>query len=466
MEFIFTYISDLFAVVCFCYAGLIFYKDYKNKLAVYLAQIVLFTGLWAFANALADISQSGKMVLFFSGLALLSYMFFAASFFSFVYFFIKKYISVSFWYLVITYGFSTTISVLAFTPLSYKNPVVFYTSPAVVEVGPVILISVIIAHLIFAAAYFLIFKNYKKMPEKSKYQILYIFIGSLITVLGAIFFTVVLPMLGNPNFYSTGPVFGVFLITAISYSIFKHQLIDTKITISNLEKKILERTLELQTLQQTQSQMMIDISHALQTPLTIIKSHISSLKQSPEFTEKANEIEKVLDQISKKTYDLIRLAKLETKTEELNFEPVNLTELLNDIAEQMEIVCQAQNITFEHKIQPGVFVYGDKKKLEELITNLLSNAIKYIANQRKIYLQLAKKQFIEIEVTDTGIGIPENMTEQIFEKFYRAKTSSLNNIGTGVGLAICKKILDYHNGKIKVVSKPGQGSSFTVYLAK
>jgi signal transduction histidine kinase len=447
------------------YTGLILYAHYKNVLAKCLAVIVFFVGLWAFSNGAADISISNNSVLFWSGMALLAYMFFAAGFFNFIYFFIKGYIKLSVWPLRLVYLFSAAISILAFTPLSYHDPLILFVSPALVDVGPVILISLVTAHLIFASGYFLLLKNYKKMPERQKYQSLYIIVGSFLTILGAIIFTVILPMLGNANLYSTGPIFGVFLIIGISYAIFKYHLIDIKITISNLERKIQERTLEIRNLQQFQSRMMIDISHALQTPLTIIKSRLENLAKNTESANEVRALEKTLDEISKKTYDLIRLARLEIKEEQFNFENFSLSDLATDIAEQMEIICQAQNIKLICSIQKEIWINGDKKKIEELVNNLLSNAIKYSANKREVYLEVGKNRLVQVIVKDTGIGIAPEMVDKIFDKFYRTNPGDLNTIGTGVGLAICKKIANIHKAEIKVTSQLGEGSVFTVIFS-
>lgn len=232
-----------------------------------------------------------------------------------------------------------------------------------------------------------------------------------------------------------------------------------------LEQAVRERTQELENMREVQSQMMIDISHSLQSPLTVMKSQLDNLRQKANVEESSLfNLDNGLDEVSRRIYDLLRLAKMEAMKEYYNLECLDLSELANEIAEYVHLTCSQQNIKFRAEITPGVFVNGDKQKLEELINNLISNSIKFIANSKTITLVLKTvDRFAEISIEDTGIGIKSEDLNKIFERFYRS--SGNNGIsGMGVGLAICKSIVAAHQGSIRAKSKVGVGSKFYIKI--
>ena len=111
-------------------------------------------------------------------------------------------------------------------------------------------------------------------------------------------------------------------------------------------------------------------------------------------------------------------------------------------------------------------VYGSREELARLVTNLLSNAIKYNRDHGSITVAAgAESAYLNLAVTDTGIGIPAEALPRLFSDFYRVKTPETRSItGTGLGLAIVKRIAEAHQGRVTVESIPGKGSTFSVYL--
>lgn len=230
-----------------------------------------------------------------------------------------------------------------------------------------------------------------------------------------------------------------------------------------LEEKVKKRTFQIQKLQEEQKQMMIDISHGLQNPLTVMKNEMYHLKDSASDIHNFNVCEKSIDEISKFIYDLLKLAKLESDTESFKKESINLSALFDELIEYFDVIATEKNITIIKNIQNNVTIYGNGEKIEELITNLISNAIKYIANERKITITLQKiDAVIEIKIKDTGIGISKNDLPNIFNRFYRTENSADGIKGTGLGLAICKKIVEKHNGTITAQSELNKGTTFTI----
>lgn len=236
----------------------------------------------------------------------------------------------------------------------------------------------------------------------------------------------------------------------------------------SLEQKVEERTREIVLLREQERQMMADISHGLQTPLTIVKSELGKLKQQLPETGHFNAFERSIDMISKFIYDLLTLARLD-KTENIApLEPIDFSELVSDLAEYTTIPAEAEGITVSEAIAPNIFVSGEKDRLTEAIVNILGNAMKYIGREGKKGIAVAlsaDSTHALLTISDTGIGIPESDLPHLFERFYRVNNNEAKHPkGTGLGLAITKRIIERHGGSISVKSTLGKGTTFTITL--
>ncbi|HEX8947181.1 MAG TPA: HAMP domain-containing sensor histidine kinase [Candidatus Paceibacterota bacterium] len=230
-----------------------------------------------------------------------------------------------------------------------------------------------------------------------------------------------------------------------------------------LEKKVAERTEHLEELQAYQRRMVGDISHALQTPLTVLTSAVENLKRDSDVPE--NDValaSQSIERLSQLMYALLRLSKLEALPAE-SHERFSLSAAVSDIAEYIETVCQERGITLTRHIEPDIKMAGDQAQIEELLTNLLSNAVRYTQRSAKREITLTLQRHageIDMAVADTGSGIPADSLPHLFERFYRAPNNT--EPGTGLGLAIVKRIAELHGGTISVESTEGQGATFTV----
>jgi len=235
----------------------------------------------------------------------------------------------------------------------------------------------------------------------------------------------------------------------------------------NLEKKVEERVSEVKKLQDKQTQIVLDISHALQTPLTIAKGELAILKQKMPNVTAFNSFEKTIDHLSRFISGILQLAKLDFISDDYKKETVNLSGLMADLLEYFAVLVEPKKITIIPEIKAGIFVPGKRDKLQEVIINLVSNAIKYIANDKKIFITLEDTESkARIIIKDTGIGIPEVEIPYLFKRFYRVKSQENNTEGTGLGLAICEKIVNNHNGAITITSELNKGTTVTVNLPK
>ncbi len=238
----------------------------------------------------------------------------------------------------------------------------------------------------------------------------------------------------------------------------------------HLEQRVKQRTSKIEGLQKEQEQMVHEMAHGLQTPLTILKSELAQISGTVKDQKKFKMLERSIDRISKMIYDMLRLAKLESGKQDEEFSKVNLSELLLELIESFEIITQAQNIILKYKVEPNLWIWGNVSELEELITNLVSNSVKYINDKgiKRINLDLTVSgNKINLNISDTGIGMSKDTLQHLFKRFYRAKNEpKYSKKGTGLGLVIAKKIIEKHQGKIEVQSELGKGTKFLLVFTK
>ncbi len=233
-------------------------------------------------------------------------------------------------------------------------------------------------------------------------------------------------------------------------------------------------------------QFTTDASHELKTPLTILKGEVEVALRKKRLSHEYEQIlESNLEEInrmSKIVEDLLLLSKADIGEIRLNKEDINLTRFIAGLTEQMKILAQPKNIRIEtSNHQEEIHVLGDSLRMRELFINLIENGIKYTEEGGSILITLTKEKddpatpltpiekraakFAKIIVTDTGIGIAKEDQERIFNRFFRVdKARSREQGGSGLGLSICKWIVEAHQGEITVQSEPGKGSSFIVRL--
>jgi heavy metal sensor kinase len=219
-----------------------------------------------------------------------------------------------------------------------------------------------------------------------------------------------------------------------------------------------------------QRQFTADASHELRTPLAIIQAEATlalSKERAPDDYRKALEtISQESDYMSSVIGKLLFLARSDAGKEQLNFEDVDLKELIIGLAANIEALAQDKGIKFTVDTKDDVNVSGDKVKLRQLFTNILENAVRYTPADGKISISLLEKESnAVVSINDTGIGIPPEHLPHIFERFYRVdKARARADGGVGLGLAIAKIIVESHKGKIEVESEVGKGTTFIVSI--
>jgi two-component system, OmpR family, phosphate regulon sensor histidine kinase PhoR len=217
-----------------------------------------------------------------------------------------------------------------------------------------------------------------------------------------------------------------------------------------------------------------NVSHELKTPIFNIQGYVSTLLEGgledPSINRKYLESsEKSINRMISIVQDLETISHLESGELELEYENFNIYELVREVLEMQELKARQRKIKLQIAgAEKSLMVYADRKRILEVLINLVVNSINYGKDEGKTTLEFFDlDDRILVEVTDSGIGIPEKSMPRIFERFYRVdKGRSRDEGGTGLGLSIVKHIIEAHNQQVSVRSKLGEGSSFGFTLQK
>jgi two-component system phosphate regulon sensor histidine kinase PhoR len=221
--------------------------------------------------------------------------------------------------------------------------------------------------------------------------------------------------------------------------------------------------------EQSKREFVDNASHELKTPISVLRGIVETLLEEEEDQRKIRFLEKALrriEQMQNLVEDLLTLTKLESGRERLNLSEFKLRELVEEVYDSLEQEFIKREVSFENLVSEDFKMFADRQKFFLLLRNLIDNAVKYNKKGGKVRV-LAKKEGNKqiLEVEDTGIGIPPEHIPFIFERFYRVdKGRSKEMGGTGLGLSIVKHIVFLHGGEIRVHSKPGEGSRFSVII--
>lgn len=228
---------------------------------------------------------------------------------------------------------------------------------------------------------------------------------------------------------------------------------------------------KLKTVDQSREEFVSNVSHELKTPITSIRVLADSLMGMEEvpvelYREFMTDISDEIDRESKIIDDLLSLVKMDKAVAELNVAQLDINVLVQQIMKRLRPIARKRNIELIYESIREVTADVDEVKLSLAINNLIENAIKYNVEDGWVRVTLdADHKFFYIKVADSGIGIPEEFQEHVFERFYRVdKARSRETGGTGLGLAITRKVILMHHGAVRLASKEGEGSTFTVRI--
>ena len=247
-----------------------------------------------------------------------------------------------------------------------------------------------------------------------------------------------------------------------------------------LEKKVEERTKELtlaleevKKVSKRKTDFISSVSHELRTPLTSIKGYASILLAgklgnfSDEIRERIDKMNRHSDELVHLVNDLLDISRIESGRVAMKLEPLDLKEIADQVVDLLSLQAKEKQIEVKADIPSNANrVLADRGQIERVLINLVGNALKFTPAKGKITISAAKiNGMAQIDITDTGYGIPPEAQEAIFEEFYRVDNPINQQVkGTGLGLTLVKHIIEAHKGKIWVRSRLGSGATFSFTL--
>ena len=224
-------------------------------------------------------------------------------------------------------------------------------------------------------------------------------------------------------------------------------------------------------LDDSRQEFVSNVSHELRTPITSMKVLADSLITQKDvplevYQEFMSDIAAEIEREDKIINDLLSLVKMDRTSADLNISEVDINALVELIMRRLRPIAQRRDVQLVYESLRPVTALVDEVKLTLALSNLVENAIKYNKEHGFVKVTLdADHQFFTVQVEDSGVGIPQDALEHIYERFYRVDKSRSREIGgTGLGLAITKSAVLMHRGSIKVASIEGEGTDFTVKI--
>ncbi len=249
-----------------------------------------------------------------------------------------------------------------------------------------------------------------------------------------------------------------------------------------LEKKVEQRTLELskaleeiKLVSKRKSDFVSAVSHELRTPLTSIKGYASILLSEKlgglpaNVKERLAKVNRHSDELVHLVNGLLDISRIESGKIAMKSEPNNLKEIIATVVDLMAVQSKEKEIRLITNIHKDTkSILADRQQLERVFINLIGNAIKFTPKKGEITITTSPKDdMVQIDVADTGIGIPQEAQAAIFDEFYRVDNPINEKVkGTGLGLSLIKHVVEAHQGQIWVKSKLGRGSTFSFTVPK
>lgn len=230
---------------------------------------------------------------------------------------------------------------------------------------------------------------------------------------------------------------------------------------------------QLNEIEESQKKFIANVSHDFRSPLTSIKGYLAAILDGTITYESQDKYLNIIifetERLSKLTNNLLSLNNIDSKKNRLNIEPFDINTVIRHTVETFEGTCKDKGIKFDLTFSDiSTIVDADVDKISQVLYNLIDNAIKFSKPNSTIYINVTERgEKAFVSVKDTGIGIPKDSVNKIWERFYKTDLSrGKDKKGTGLGLSIVKEIIKAHQENIDVISTEGVGTEFTFSLGK
>lgn len=279
--------------------------------------------------------------------------------------------------------------------------------------------------------------------------------------------------LGKGNLSARAPVLGNDELGELARGV--NQMAEQlKASRDTLEMRVAQRTEEVERLLRERTEFFAALSHELRTPLAVIRNE-ARMMLDPTYQKNgktrpgvAKKIQRASDELLAYVDEILELARVESGRIEVNVEDVSVVRAIDDLRATSSGLARAGEIKLGFSVPASMpMVRADPRRLREVLLNLVDNAVKYTPPGGKVDISAASRNGrVEVSVSDTGVGIPKDVSKRIFDPFYRVPgvKPQRGEPTTGIGLALTKRLVEAQGGHIGFVSKPGEGSTFTFTL--
>jgi len=272
-----------------------------------------------------------------------------------------------------------------------------------------------------------------------------------------------------PPWYRALWFYLLLFVILISASYLAYKIIAERIkALQQLKLERIEKE-RVRDINQVKMDFFTNVSHELRTPLTLILAPLEELLRLPQIDKIVKKKYELMLINAKRLYNLVdqlfEFRKTEMGTRQLKVDKSDIVSFVHEVYESFRPLSEKNNISYTfHSTEAKLSFYFDKDAMEKILFNLLSNAFKYTESTHKISIELIKENDnILIKVGNTGVGIGEQDLSKVFDRFYQVNNREMN-LGSGVGLAFTKRLVELHHGRITAQSAKGQGSVFTVTI--
>lgn len=273
----------------------------------------------------------------------------------------------------------------------------------------------------------------------------------------------------HPPFYRTGLAYFLYIVLIIGVIYYLLKMYQTRWKLQESLKYEQLHLKDLEELNQSKLRFFTSISHEFRTPLTLIIGQLESLKNNTQLPQNIlGRLEKAYQsglQLKALINELLDFRKQDQDMMKLKVAKVNFGNYMSDIYKLFIPFAESNHIHFTLEKEDDIEVWIDAEQMRKVVNNLLSNAFKFVKREGEVAIKVWKQDDVFcFSVTDNGIGIIAEDLDKIFQRFYQSSEVSGMNVGTGIGLALAKGIVELHGGKITVKSVPGEGATFCVCL--
>ena len=281
-----------------------------------------------------------------------------------------------------------------------------------------------------------------------------------------------IPELSEVEFRRLGEAFNTM---AIQLSEHREQLRDSNIQLEDMIEKrtgeLLESNKKLEDVDATRRKLLADISHEFRTPITVIRGEAEIALRGSGKTQADHEesFRRIMDQADNATRlvdDLLFIARADAGEPRLKLSAVSIVDLIASVCQEFAARAKRMGIKIEQvRMDSKAHAQGDPGRLRQVFSILMENALKYSNPGDRVEIEVLQgNDSVEIMFRDEGIGLTEEESELVFDRFYRAPGAVEKSTGTGLGLPVAKAIVDAHHGSISLTGKPGQGATASVVL--